>query len=533
MNNNLNIADSKGNVIGSFENGHIKTKNFYSDVKNINATVEKGGISITDGLELFALESIESASRTAFFISTAKAKMISTSVDCFVLQYDVNYNYIGSIRCIKGNFNELSQNSNYIRVIYLGKDDLANIGIGFSNCDGYPKEIKKVQQRNPQEKIIFHVEGNVYTQALLMLPPNYTTEGSKVPLIVWDSGDGSYTNWDNYEMGAGYKERINGLNYLRDQGFAIVEIYSWGSYYYKKHPLCGERSAMPVPTHLKTHEKGVEYVCSRYNIDADNIFHISKSGSGKLALHYAMVKPKFNLKAIYAFAPVFDDLNFGGIGMRDYRRALMEDLNFAGTEKELATFYNGNTVEEGSKTGQGWVFGTNKAYTDLSADNPILINTIKANQDFIKKNADKFTYLSVNWSNLIGQTIEEKIKDTFDFGEKFWSSGIDYGSDIHETDCYNRHNLLMIGNRIPIKAVMAKNDSQTPYWNCLEVINQLRNGGTDASIITLTTQGHDAPDMGIGENAVTNITTRLGIHYDSVSIGWVVACNDIIDRFIR
>ena len=79
---------------------------------------------------------------------------------------------------------------------------------------------------------------------------------------------------------------------------------------------------------------------------------------------------------------------------------------------------------------------------------------------------------------------------------------------------------------------MSPTDEQTPYWNANEVIKQLLNGGCDASMYTLQTGGHSGPDLSVsGSNAVQNVTTRLGIEYESVSIGWYVACEDIYARF--
>ena len=370
-----------------------------------------------------------------------------------------------------------------------------------------------------------------------MLPPNYCVEGDPVPLIIWDSGDGSFRDWDNYEC-ASYPGRANGVRYLRDQGFAVLEIYSWGSRYYKKYPGCGGRSAMPIPTHLATHEKGVEYVLDRYNIDSENIFHISKSGSGKIALYYALERPSFNLKSIYAFAPVFDDLNFVGWGMKGYRQALFEELDLQGTAEEIEDFLEGKPydfdVEYAAEHGLNITLNSS-----WQMHKPI-------GRSFIAKNAEKFKMVSVDWMNMPSQTINELMDSTHRYSEVFWEGynrhyedgkfffrWDDYSLPASHSNAYTRYNLVRNGSHIPFTVIMSPTDEQTPYWNAYEIVKQLQNGGEDARMITLERGGHSGPDLSTGgSNSRSNITTRLGVYYDVVSIGWYLVVEDIYNRFL-
>ena len=401
-------------------------------------------------------------------------------------------------------------------------------------------ESKRVQMRFPYDRLVYAVDGDMYTTALLMLPPNYTTEGDSVPLILWDSGDGSFRDWDGYE-GGNYEGRLNGLRYLRDQGFAVLEIYSWGSDHYKKHSGCGGRSAMPIPTHLATHEKGVEYVVSRYNIDPDKIFEISKSGSGKISLYWAMCQPQFNLKAIYAFAPVFDDLNFVGWGMDGYRRALYEELNLQGTEEEIKFFLEGQPYDYD---------------VEYKKKNNLDITLVKSWQmhkplgrSFIERNAEKFKMISVDWMGVEGISLSQLAADTHTYSAIFWEgynrhydvenktfnfSWDSYSLPALHRNCYTRYNLKRCNSGIPFTVIMSPTDEQTPYWNAWEVVRQLQNGGADAKMITLEGGGHSGPDLSTGgSNVVCDVTTRLGIHYENVSIGWYLAVEDIYNRFLK
>ena len=538
QNVDLVFSDANDNALVAFSGGHLKTKNFDSSARLLSVLMEGGGIG-TDGIDLYSIASYEGESRTAFFIYTGGAKAVLVGDDVFFAQYSSTHQLI-SAESFNAGLVELANTCAYIR--FSVREQVGErVPIVFYGGADTPAEEKKVQLHSPSERLVYKVNETVCTTARLKLPPNYTVDGFKVPLIIWDSGDGSFTSWDS-ELGApGYEGRVNGLNYLCDQGFAILEIYSWGSYNYLNHSGCGGRSAMPISSHIATHEKGVEYVLSRYNIDAGNIFHLSKSGSGKLALYYALERPKFNLKSIYAMAPVFDDLNFMSWGMDGYRKALFDELNLQGTEDQVNQFKNGTPKAKGGN-GTSWRFFNPEphAESDLDPNDPddmaIYNANLASNQAFIRNNIDKFTTVVPGWMNLVGQTIDQKFQDTIDFARTFWAAVAQgqQGADATGEACYTRHNLQMVGDHVPFKVIMAKNDEQTPYWDCLEVVDQLLNGGDEASIHTLDSGGHSAPDLSTsGTNYVANVTTRLGVHYDGVSIGWYVACEDIFARFLQ
>lgn len=527
----LVLQDVNGKNVAIFEDGHLRTKKFDSSCHTILPVMELGTIygNGRDGNE-FASVAYESM-KTAFYIDVAGASAILLDRGCTVFQFDSTHNLLSRVASSAGLF-KLLENCKYIRLqtqVFIPESVVISTYGG-----GIPLEKKRVQTNETEEKFSYPVTTTINTSCRLLLPPNYDPDGTPVPLILWDSGDGSFSSWDTHQMGAeGAPGRVTGLHFLRDSGFAVLEIYSWGSYNFFHHQGCGVRSAMPIAIHLETHEKGVEYVCSRFNIDHNMVFHISKSGSGKIALYYALQKPGFGLKSIYAMAPVFDDLNFVGWGTAGYRSALFDALAMRGDAETEGTpayqFIHGTPVEEGGYNGTGWVPRSDKG------------------KQFIAENADKFTKIVPGWMNLCGQTIAEKMQDTFDFADAFWE-GYTYNSETGRwswTDstklpasrgdvCYTRDNLVMVGNHIPFTVIMSPTDEQTPYWDALEVVKQLMNGGDDASMVTLATGGHSGPDLSTaGANVVENVTTRLGYEYATVSIGWYLAVEDISARFLK
>lgn len=506
------------------------------------AAVERGGLN-DYGVEDASMVGYEHWIRSAYFIKTNKAQTVSIPIEsqslCYIFQYDINHRLIASSR-LRGEVT-LLKGCAYLRFTIQSQNIPDFVPLLFDNSKENPIEEKKVQMRIPSDRLVFAIDNGIYTTALLMLPPNYTLDGDSVPLIIWDSGDGSFSGWDSHEMGAeGAPGRVTGLSYLCDSGFAVLEIYSWGSYYFNKYPGCGRRSAMPIPTHLTTHEKGVEYVLDRYNIDPDNIFHFSKSGSGKIALYYAMYKPSFNLKAIYAFAPVFDDLNFVGWGMEDYRKALFEELELNGTKEEIEFFLEGEPYDYDVE------------YASRNRINMPLKRSWQMHKplgrSFIENNAEKFKYVSVDWLGLEGTTLNDCIYYTHKYSEEFWEgysrhynqdtgsfffSWDDRSLPAAKSDTYTRYDLTRTWSGIPLTVIMSPTDEQTPYWNALEVVKQFQNGGADVNMVVLETGGHSGPDLSVsGTNSISDITTMLGIHYDVVSIGWYLSVEDIYNKYL-
>lgn len=540
----LQINDGEGNAIVQYKEGHIKTKDF--DSKKIGysllAKIERGGI-LSDGTDNTTISSYRGAVKSSFFLKIENSNKISIRgyTDVSIWEYDSSYNLIGTLKHYNGNsIIYLNSNTLYFRFCLALNSNITSIEVEAYGINSSLKEVKRPRLKSiyEKERIVYHVKDDVFTTAILTLPRNYEPNGKKSPLIIYDGGDGSFTDW--HHQGHQAAGIVTGEKYLADEGFAILKIYSWGSYYWETYRTCSIRSAMPIPTHLATHEKGVEYVKSRFNIDEENIFHLSKSGSGKIASFYSMEKPRFNLKSIYAMAPVIDDLNFiewtVGPG---YRAALFKELNMQGTQEEVTNFLEGtyHPYDVAYKEEHGLTIELTKMWF---IHEPL-------GRSFIEKNAEKFSFISVDWHNQLGQTLAQKISDTHTFSSEFWEGYKRYyNSDIGNfgwrweeklpatrNDTYNRNNLTRIGCQIPFTVIMSPTDEQCPYWNALEFVDQLRNGGCDAKMITLETGGHSAPNHFLsGPNAVTDITTRLGIHYDAVPIGFYITCEDIYKRFL-
>lgn len=412
----------------------------------------------------------------------------------------------------------------------------------FLSFDAFAEEVYNVQIEKGEsggfllsETLVFDIGGGVCTTARLLLPPNYSINGAKVPLFIWSACDGSYLTWD-YKIGhnnsmANLKDE---LKYMADEGFAVLNIYPWGSYNNIQYPGCGWSTAV-VPVALRGYEKAVEYVTSRFNISDQHIYQASHSGGGKLSSHYAIHKPAFNLEHIYAFAPVIDGLCFNSWGATytDFRRAIAHEMNMVD------------------------VAGGNYSVFAPASGNVQWPMTNDAGKAFIMGNFEKFAKCSaLTWHNLSEQTPAQKQADTNSFGAT-WNttrnkSGGASAQDWANLDgeIYNRDGLTIFGDGVPISILGGVDDADCPYLVMREFVNQLKNGGGNAELVTLPMIGEEDYDgeeynandphpLNRGHRAAvyyhskTNVQTRYGGTYSTIAYGWWYAVNHIYENYLN
>lgn len=466
------------------------------------------------------------------------------------------YEYSSSFGFIKTSAEgaTLSNNCAYIKIAKqasLSNDDV------FLSFDGFPEEVYNVQiekgnasgvyasginsGKRAAETLVFDVDGDVFTTAKLLLPPNYSINGNKVPLFIYSACDGSYRGdssngygWDNaIDRNDSLRDLTTELQYMADEGFAVLNIYPWGSYNNTNYTGCGWSTAV-VPVALRGYEKAVEYVTSRFNISDQHIYQASHSGGGKLSSHYAIHKPAFNLEHIYAFAPVIDGLCFNSWGATytDFRRAIAHEMNMeavTGGNYDVFVGTNGNAA---------WPM------------------TNDAGKAFIMGNFEKFAKCSaLTWHNLSEQTPAQKQADTNSFGET-WNttrnkSGGATAQDWANLDgeIYNRDGLTIFGDGVPISILGGVDDADCPYLVMREFVNQLTNGGGNAELITLPMIGEEDYDEEYNANdphplnrghraavyyhSKTNVQTRYGSTYSTVPYGWWYAVSHIYTHYLN
>ena len=349
--------------------------------------------------------------------------------------------------------------------------------------------------RNNGDTIVqdIDLEPNLYTNMAYKLPSNYSASGEPVPLVLWIAGNKGYSR-----MGSGFtSSAVTGLEYIRDEGFAILQVFSWGSYYYGKYPNCGRDQPYPIPIALRCIKTGIENFIDRYNVDASNIHIIGRSFGGQMALHYA-IHPFDGLKSVTMFDPVIDFLSMRG-RFSDARKALAEELSFNGTETMLEDFYDINEDGSSEDASQG------KNYYFSARCQPLWEINIPA-----------LLRLNVSWDNLIGDILSNNYAKSLADAREWWFNG----KDNTDTTIYN-HNEYKVISTVPVKVCGALDDASTPLQAMTEKIAQLRNSGNPAETYFVETGGHDA--VSVSATYAQTITTSLGIVCENVPIGWIEA----------
>ncbi|MBR0447309.1 MAG: hypothetical protein IIX28_02445 [Clostridia bacterium] len=454
--------------------------------KRLEALMERGSVSYTYDLG-YTSTHYKSYVRTAYDVKTGGATRIALElpdITCgtvYIQFFASDYTKISSAAYSGVSAVNIPNTCDFIRIEIQTSVDIETLGIRFYNGNDTPVEVKRSSVNETSEKLTYKVSDDLHTTSRLMLPPNYSIDGEKVPLILWLEGSGSsLSSWG----GDFNSNKLPYLKYLRDEGFAVLSIYAWGNQYAEKYPKCGNSFPYPIPTNLACIREGIKYVCDRYNVDADNLHIMSKSQGGQCALYYASCN-ELNAKSIGMFAPVLDYLSMPGEAMyKDTRAAIAEDLGF---------------------TGDVEYFGSDRflSYSDEG-------------RAFLRENLDKLLILNEAWTNLRGATPEELFESSMDDCKTFWTEEI-WKTD--RTDIYTHTEYVKTAS-VPVKIWGASDDAATPYLKMVEVVEQLKNGGSIAEMRTLPrgTGGHSCADVG---STRVDVTTALGIEYKSVPIGWV------------
>lgn len=330
--------------------------------------------------------------------------------------------------------------------------------------------------------LVYRIEksSDLISYANLLLPPNYS-RSKKVPCILWMDGSGNMTTW-----GSSFSDKLPYLEYLRDEGFAVLSIFAWGYNYTVKYPNCGNAYPYPVPTNLAFIKAGLEYVCDKYNIDPENIHIMSKSQGGQCAYYFAS-HPIWNFKSIGMFAPVLDYLSMPGEAMyADTRKAIAEDLGLTGNVQ----------------------YFTSTDYLGYSSDALA----------FWESNLHQIIGLNESYTNLNGASALENVQKSVSDSAEFWTD--EAWNTPQRTDIYNHHEYKKFAS-IPVKIWGASDDSATPFFKMSEAVSQLQNGGTEAVLRTFNrgTGGHGCAD--VGSNYEAEVTTALGITHTNVRTGWI------------
>lgn len=416
-----------------------------------------------------------------------------------LLRYDSSFNLLGyATLSLHGN-QEISwtltgEATRYIAICVRHIEDQANFeGVTLiTNTNSpalyYPNIINP---NNTSLAFNYEVQNGICASGRLLLPPNYTISGKKVPLVVFVHGSGSITTWTT-NLSSDY---FDYFSYITNEGYALFDCYPWTD----KESLGSTYSPITIPVNINSYLKGIEYVCSRFNIDRDSVVLACKSQGGNIG-HWAIVETDFPFKGVGLFAPTTDPILQKTNNLfynKNCRLAISKYVNFSGSQTEIDAFVNSGNVTNGDVI------------------------------SFLNKNKGKITSMYPVSQGIIGTDSETLFEGGIDTLSSVPQWMLDAGLPERQTAydlipaIASHDEYIKIAKR-PVKFWCAFDDESTSSYGNYAVHQWLLNGGSDSEfrILPIGTGGHHAMDT--DSNALKSSgTTSLGIPYTNIPTAYV------------
>lgn len=350
----------------------------------------------------------------------------------------------------------------------------------------------------------YEVTPDADTTGRLLLPPNYTVDGKKVPLIIFAHGSGCMMSWTSklgdVIDGSSHISYFPFLQYLANEGYAVFDCFPWTN---KETIPENTYSSFNIPMHRQAYLKGVEYVCSRFNVDINNVSVICKSQGGHFG-QWAIAQSIFPFKAVCLFAP---STVLGGTLFFNSRcrEALTKYVDFAGTTDEIEAFITSGSKYASDETTRALVISFIAKNKDkLLAMTPMTQGITNGNADDIISGVTTPLYSLPQW--MIDEGLPEK------------PAGSQPLFTITENPDYVRHGT------VPCKWWSAFDDNQSSGYIHYTCHHWLANGCSETEFreLPIGTGGHHAMDT--DANALKSSgTTALGITYTNIPTAYVEA----------
>lgn len=347
----------------------------------------------------------------------------------------------------------------------------------------------------------YQVNGAAMTSGRLLLPPNYTVNGQKVPLVVFVHGSGNMVSWTSkmgaFSEGGTPSTYLPYMQYLCNEGFAVFDCYPWTDEKELSSPSYTD-SPYSIPIHIQAYLQGVKYVCTRFNVDVDRVSILCKSQGGQLG-HWAITDSPFPFKAVALFAPSAGLGGYPFFNASYNRDALTKYLNFNGTTEEINTFIENGRWD--NSTVQGFALKNKDIFITLSPSAHGITNG----------NLDDLFSGSINATRTVPQWM-------LDAGAPAMPEGASALFTIANNEDYVKNG------KIPSKFWAAFDDNSAPAYNSFACYQWLLNGASDTAFRQLPngTGGHHAMDTS-PDALKSSGTTALGVAYTNVPTAYVEA----------
>lgn len=192
------------------------------------------------------------------------------------------------------------------------------------------------------DNIIFTGANNqsrYYDNGLIKLPPNYSTTGDAVPLVVYVHGTNGF---DFYK---GQKDLYEAQqNFVVNNGYAFCDC-SGVTNVGKGTQMAGYDDVFFAPSFVTSIIKLVEHVTTNYNVKDDGVYLLSKS-SGGYTLHLLTQMNVLTIKAAASLAPGISAIaNIEYYTRSEWRatQKVYDQLNISGIIQDVNPWYNSSS----------------------------------------------------------------------------------------------------------------------------------------------------------------------------------------------
>lgn len=313
------------------------------------------------------------------------------------------------------------------------------------------------------------VEGQkYYGKILIKTPKNYNNRGDKVPVVLFKSGSGTFNQISTYTF---YYDTY--IQYLVDCGFVVFDYHAGTS----KYP---NTDGFGTPTNIMAAHCAWDYVCEHYNVDESKLFIACKSLGGDIAAILSF--SGLPVRAVGMLAPALNPARWCFGYTQEEQQVYAEDFGFEG---------DWQTVLDGSRDFTRETFKT-----------------------LLKQNLDKLSGHLPMQLGVTNKMFEDLIVN----------------QDVYNPDTEGTFDDVIRILKVPTKIWAAPDDTNTSINMHKNYIKSAQNGCSKAIMREMPegTGGHHSVDNDPSAPQTTDITTRLGIHYDTMTTAWV----ELADWFI-
>ena len=481
----LLIRDALVNISNKTTNGSITS----AFEVTTSLEFEVSGLDLNTGsITGSTVNNWETTFRTGKFLEVVASSNIKVTYDhgtAHVFEYDKDFNFIEVGSVVSSEYNQLSNGTVFIKIMIDGviNNQYPNCEITFLSVNTKPNWLYNPRTTSGNTSFVYKVDVNTgrdilendstaeqyttqkyYNSGLLKLPPNYSPTGKPVKLIIFNHGSADFQTFTSQSFGSNYEDYFQ---YLSDEGYAIMDVYSWTTKYMMSS------ANFSSPTAVAALVQGYRWVVDNYNIDDTGVFVSGKSAGGYNA--FSLINKGVPILAIGALAPAISPLaRVYGYSAKT-RLAYIDDF---GMEGDLSIFEADN-------------------YSRYSV----------GVKEFIINNAEKMVGYNPFWNGIVNKPLLDLAT---------------IGADNTEDNSNHFEGVARV-TTVPQKIWVSEDDPSVPVGVIKNYISTIKNGQGigELRLMPDNTGGHHSVDNSPDALQVPSITTRLGITHANVPLAYV------------